>query len=280
MEAVPGSLRMNIFSRKPKNDRDNPITSIAITGKTDVGKVRKGNEDSYGIVTGEDAPDGIQSIVVVADGMGGHAAGEVASEMTVKGVLELLKNTPLNNYIQSESYSELLKDILNQVNKEVYDSGQKPEYQGMGTTCTMGVLIKGNFYLANVGDSRAYRMRKGKLTQITRDHSWVFEQTEAGNITVEDAKTHPYRNIVTRSIGTGEKVQPDTFIEKVIPGDKFLFCSDGLNSVTDDKEIEDNMKIDDLDALCDALINVANSKGGPDNITVVVAKIDEIKPNK
>lgn len=257
-----------LFSRRERTN-DAPV----VFGKTDIGKVRSGNEDSCRVIEGKDAPDRVDAIMVVADGMGGHAAGEVASEMTADGVVRLLTSRPADATMPEGGYSQLLGQVLSEVNREVYRAGQKPEYHGMGTTCTVGVLKGSQLYIAHVGDSRAYLMRDRELVQVTRDHGWVAEQLEAGNLTPEEAEHHPYRNVVTRAVGTAAEVQVDTFFESVAPGHRVLLCSDGLHSVVGDSEIAPVLGDGDVEAVCDGLIDLANANGGPDNITVVVAEI-------
>jgi protein phosphatase len=211
--------------------------------------------------------------MVVADGMGGHAAGEVASEMAADGVVRHLTSRPPEATVPGGEYCHLLGQILSEVNREVHRAGQEPEFQGMGTTCTVAVLKDNHLHIAHVGDSRGYIMRAGRLVQITRDHSWVGEQVEAGNLTLEQAANHPQRNVVTRAIGTDEKVKVDTFVESVVPGDTVLLCSDGLHSVVADVDIEAVLKSGDAKSACDRLTALSNANGGLDNITVTVADI-------
>jgi protein phosphatase len=142
----------------------------------------------------------------------------------------------------------------------------------MGTTCTMGVLRGLNLHIAHVGDSRAYLLRDHTLSQITKDHGWVAEQVEAGNLTIEEAKDHPYRNVVTRAIGIDKNVQTDTFTVRLQPGDKVLLCSDGLHSMVEDAEIAKLLR-NSVKIASDKLIAIANSNGGSDNITVIAAEI-------
>ena len=249
---------------------DPPV--ISGEGATDLGKVRSGNEDCHRVLIAEKAPPTIEAIVVVADGMGGHAAGEVASKMTTDGVIRRLVEGP----DPEEDYIEFLSQVVEQVNQDVHNAGQKPDYQGMGTTCTTAVLKNGKLHIANVGDSRAYILRDRQLRQITKDHSWVSEQVEAGNLTLEEASKHPYRNVVTRSIGTENQVKVDKFVEEARVGDKFLLCSDGLHSVVDDKDIQTELiRTTEPHAICQALIELANTNGGPDNITVVVVELND-----
>lgn len=247
--------------------------SLDVFGKTDLGKVRAGNEDFKEVLIAGDAPNGIDAIMVVADGMGGHAAGEVASEMTVKGVIRHLRSQSSKATTPRKAYPQLLGKILSKVNQEVHQAGQKPEHNGMGTTCTAAVLKDDQLHIAHVGDSRAYILRNGKLHQITKDHSWVEEQVAAGLLKPEQAANHPQRNVITRAIGLDNQVKIDTFTKDIRSGDRVLICSDGLHSVVTDntirKVISDDRK---AAAICTKLIELANKNGGPDNITVIVAK--------
>ena len=260
-------------SRKKENLAKESSYHPIVFGATHIGKIRTGNEDSYRVLVGKDAPTEINALMVVADGMGGHASGEVASAMTVDGLTSRLTRHPLESPMTGEDYSHILGQTLNEVNHEVYLAGRNPEHQGMGTTCTAAALKGYQLYIAHVWDSRGYILRSGKLVQITRDHSWVAEQVEADNLTPEEAEVHPYRNVVTRAIGPNQDVQVDTFVKSVSPGDRVLLCSDGLQSVVDDGEIEATLKTGDVESVCEALIALANANGGPDNITVVVADI-------
>lgn len=149
---------------------------LAAHGQTDVGKVRSNNEDCFKVLVGKDAPAGIDAIMVVADGMGGHAAGEVASEMAVNGMVRHLTSQPPEVGIAEGDYSDLLGQMLSKVNRGVFLAGKNPERQGMGTTCTVAVLKGNQLHLAHVGDSRGYILEAGRLVQITRDHSWVAEK--------------------------------------------------------------------------------------------------------
>ena len=259
-----------------KRTKQSGVDAPVVFGATHVGKVRPGNEDRCRVLEGKDLPDGIDAIMVVADGMGGHAAGEVASEMTVDGVTRLLISQLPDATIRGKGYPELLGRIIDEVNLEVLHRAEKePKYKGMGTTCTVGVLKGSELYVGHVGDSRGYILEHRGLVQITKDHSWVAEQVEAGNLTRTEAENHPYRNVVTRAIGIGREVLSDTFVKSVAPGDKVLLCSDGLHSVVGDSEIGEELKSRDAEAACHKLISLANDKGGPDNITVVVAEVGQ-----
>ncbi len=267
-------------SRGNKQTRGDVTSPLAVYGQTDVGKIRSNNEDCFKVLVAKDAPDGIDAIMVVADGMGGHAAGEVASAMTVDSVVRHLTTKSPKAANPDGDYSHPLGQILREVNREVYLAGRNPEHQGMGTTCTAAVVKGSQLHIAHVGDSRGYILGAGKLVQITKDHSWVGEQVEAGNLTLEQAANHPYRNVVTRAIGIDEDVQAYTLVKSVGPGDRVLLCSDGLHSVVGNSDIEAVLRSGDVKSACEGLIALANANGGTDNITVPVADVDGSGPGK
>lgn len=264
------------FDHSKTNINGRNTSLVVVCGQTDVGKIRTNNEDCFKVLVGKEAPDGIDAFMVVADGMGGHAAGEVASAMTVDGMVRHLTIRALEATWPREDYFHLLGQILTDVNREVHLAGRDPERRGMGTTCTAAVLKDNQLHVAHVGDSRGYILGEGRLLQITRDHSWVAEQVEEGNLTPEQADNHPYRNVVTRAIGIDENVKVDTLVKSVATGDRVMLCSDGLNSVVGNSDIEAALKNGDVKSACEGLIALANANGGPDNITVTVAEIENL----
>lgn len=154
---------------------------IKIRAATDIGKVRDHNEDAHIVLGGDSSPPSINAVMVVADGMGGHAAGEVASQMTVDGILDILNHQPDRfRDLEDNEFGVFLSTILGEVNRVVWKAGQEPDKRGMGTTCTLAVIRSGQLFLAQVGDSRAYLLRKGELHQVTTDHSWVEERYPRG----------------------------------------------------------------------------------------------------
>jgi serine/threonine protein phosphatase PrpC len=253
---------------------------IEAFGLTDVGKKRKHNEDAYAL----DAEEGL---FVVADGMGGHAAGEVAAKITVDTIGEFIAATrqkeeatwPFKYNHELHFNSNRLAVAIEKANERVMSAvAAQPWLKGMGTTVVAGLLNEKIISLAHVGDSRAYLYRSGELTLLTDDHSWVHEQVEAGILTEEEAKTHPLKNVVTRALGGGPSVLPDLREMEFVRGDAFLFCSDGLTTMLSDEEIRDSVASDEKgnpEALCSALIALANEKGGVDNITVVFVRIKD-----
>jgi protein phosphatase len=248
-------------------------TIVDVSASTDVGLRRQHNEDSHGIWQPSD-PGTLESrgvLMVVADGMGGSQAGEVASRIAFQTVIR----------VYQEGSGDPLEDLANAVaaaNAAVHgESTSRPDLAGMGTTCT-AVVVQGNDLLyAHVGDSRAYVSRHGRIRQVTHDHSLVAQMVREGQLTPEQAKSDPRRNVVTRSVGVGPDVEidADRMEAALEPGDTLLVCSDGLHGLVNDEELADIASGDDLEAACHEAIDRANQRGGPDNITVVLARIEE-----
>ncbi len=240
-------------------------------GKSDVGRVRSGNEDA--LFANEEL-----GVFIVADGMGGHAAGEVASQIVTEtvgpGVAKAIEQGLSAADLESRTLA--LIDMANQAILERAD--HEPEKRGMGTTLTLLMLLSEGHYMADqVGDSRAYLLRDGELTQITRDHTVVQQQVDRGALTPEQARDHPLSHILTRALGTEDQVDADTYNDGTQPGDRFLLCSDGLSGMITDEQIEEILSkpTDDLDSIAEQLIEAANQAGGMDNVTAVVVEVTE-----
>jgi len=213
-------------------------------------------------------------IYAVADGMGGHAAGEVASDLAITALATSVRSRQEEGQGWTpDRAGELLRVALNEGNQKICDSVlSRAEWRGMGTTIVALVSAGDRAVIGHVGDSRAYLLRDGRLSQLTSDHSWVNEQVKAGLLTREQAHRHPMRNIVTRALGNQPHVEVDVIEEAMKPGDVFALCSDGLNGMLADSEIE-SILADHLESpltACRALVDRANENGGEDNITVVV----------
>jgi protein phosphatase len=253
-------------------------TAIDAFGLTDVGRKRKHNEDAYALDVNE-------GLFIVADGMGGHAAGEVAAKITVETIGEFIAATrqkeeatwPFRYDHQLQFNSNRLAIAIEKANERVMAAvAAQPWLKGMGTTVVAGLLNEKTLSLAHVGDSRAYLYRDGELSRLTDDHSWVHEQVAAGILTEEEAKTHPLKNVVTRALGGGPSVSPDLQELTFRPGDEFLFCSDGLTTMLSDEEILDAAENErEPQSLCRKLVDTANERGGVDNITVVVVRVPD-----
>lgn len=247
-------------------------------GLSDVGRKRKHNEDAYSL-------DQEEGLFVVADGMGGHAAGEVASKITVETIAEFIASTrqkeeatwPFKYNHSLHFNSNRLAVAIEKANERVMAAvAAQPWLKGMGTTVVAGLMNEKILALAHVGDSRAYLYRGGQLSRLTDDHSWVHEQVAAGILTEDEAKSHPLKNVVTRALGGGPSVAPDLQELAFSPGDLYLFCSDGLTTMLSDEEIGETVGAEaDPEKLCQKLIEQANERGGVDNITVVVVLIPE-----
>ncbi|MGL6105343.1 Stp1/IreP family PP2C-type Ser/Thr phosphatase [Romboutsia sp.] len=237
-----------------------------------IGKVRKNNED---YCKGEiiDTERGSIGIFALADGMGGHNKGEVASKLAVENIICFLKENLLqSNNIKIDYVDDIIKQAYNNVNSIIHKKSMEDlEFEGMGTTLTTAILYKDNLYVANVGDSRCYLFQDDKLEKITVDHSIVEELIRAHVITEEEAKTHPRRNHITRAMGTDEMVIVDIFKRKLNRGDRILLASDGLTGFVDDFLIKEIIeKEDEIEILSEQLINIANDISGRDNISVIL----------
>jgi serine/threonine protein phosphatase PrpC len=240
-------------------------------GKTDVGKVRQGNEDAL-------FADPERGVFIVADGMGGHVAGEVASQIVTETVGPGVSRA-LEEGLEGAALENRVLELIEEANRAILErADNEPEKRGMGTTLTLLTLVPGSSYMVDqVGDSRGYLLRDGNLGQITRDHTVVQQQVDRGALTPEQARDHPLSHILTRALGTELSVEVDTYGDSVQAGDIFLLCSDGLSGMLPDEAIKGILTepIEDLQKIADALIDAANDAGGMDNITAVVIKISE-----
>src|SRR2546421_4642908 len=241
---------------------------ITCAGRTDVGIIRSGNEDNFLVV-----PD--RGIFVVADGMGGHAAGEVASEMAVRYVARELGSP---HALADEQLADRMRTAIRAANGAIFQRTlTEHDKRGMGTTVTALVLYDARFLVGQVGDSRAYLLRDGKLVQLTKDHSYVQEQVDAGYLTPEQARSHPYSNVITRCVGANSDVIPDVYVGAVRPRDLFLLASDGLTGMLEDPQLAELLAGDRMpQEQVDDLIAEANRHGGLDNITAIIVRIDSV----
>jgi protein phosphatase len=233
-------------------------------GLSDVGRRRESNEDEFLVEPG-------LQLYVVADGMGGHAAGEVASRLAVDSLRESLAPP------REASPAASLQEAVQQANVRICDSIQThADQRGMGTTLVALLVDDGRAIIGHVGDSRAYLLRDGSLRRLTSDHSWVNEQVKLGLLSDEAAQRHPMRNIVTRALGSRTEVAAEVHEEGIRAGDVFLLCSDGLNTMVPDPEIEGVLRRlgRDPENACRELVSRANERGGEDNTTVVVVHVE------
>jgi protein phosphatase len=252
------------------------ITSF---GMNDVGVKRTNNEDNY-LINDE------LNLFVVCDGMGGHAGGEFASAIAVNTVEEVLTSIEIRPDEGSfdgdahdgpiELMREKLRYAIRLAGKRIFEKALiETEYKGMGTTCLALIVDNGNAFLAHVGDSRGYLVREGRIEQLTEDHSLVNERLRAGLITEEEAKNHKLKNIITRSLGFMEDVEIDLQVRAVRRGDQFLLCSDGLSNLVEGEEMGEALNKYTPQVAARYLIETACERGGDDNVTVVVVRIDE-----
>ena len=230
---------------------------MAATLRTDIGKLRKQNEDAAWF-------DESRAVFAVADGMGGHLAGEVVSRMAIEAVQRMARENERPGIAAlREAVACAHETILTHAQDHI-------ECAGMGTTLSVLWLGENYAYIAHVGDSRIYRLREGSLTQITQDHSLVEELVRAGLITREQARTHPRRNIITRALGTHGENEPDLLVTDVQDGDVFLLCTDGLTGMVPDDEIERTLRDCGIEAAADRLLALALDAGGRDNVTLIL----------
>jgi len=243
---------------------------FSCAARTDVGVVRTGNEDTYLMASD-------RGFFVVADGMGGHAAGEVASEMASRLISEEFR--PVKGMTDDELMAQMVAAIRSANGAIFKRTLQEQDKRGMGTTATVLALLPRRYLIGQVGDSRAYLLRGGVLTQLTKDHSYVQEQVDAGRLSADEARVHPYANVITRCVGSNGDVTPDLYLGTLEGGDLILLASDGLTGMLDDDDLLEIMKTDlDLEAMVDKLIADANRRGGLDNITTILIRVEAVAP--
>ena len=248
---------------------------LVCAGMTDVGNLREHNEDDFYLSEGNEA------LCVVADGMGGHCSGEIASALAIKAIVEYYRET-LADYggdhhgVDGAPEGVRLLQAVKTANRAVYAAAEANKgYRNMGTTIVSGFFTDSGVYLAHIGDSRCYRLRDGKLEQRTEDHSLANEYVRMGILSLEDVEYFPYKNVITRACGLTDEVEVELHYEELQPGDIYLFCSDGLSDMVSNAELNVIMKDSaDLDGMCRELVERANQNGGADNITVILAQIE------
>ena len=224
--------------------------------KSDVGRVREGNEDSFLVQ---------DPLFAIADGMGGHVAGDVASQTAIETITQ-------NAATDTPAEPSALEELIKKANVAIWQKAQdEPALHGMGTTCTLILVDGSRIHIGHVGDSRAYLLRDGELSQLTEDHTLVGRMVKEGRLQPEEAERHPQRNIITRTLGVDPEVQVDTMSLEMTEGDRVLICSDGLNSMLDGSAIQDALANEtDPQVAADRLVDEANAAGGEDNVTVVI----------
>ncbi|HTI05054.1 MAG TPA: Stp1/IreP family PP2C-type Ser/Thr phosphatase [Gemmatimonadales bacterium] len=269
--------------------RSSKSIKIEIFGKTDLGRTREHNEDRFLVADLTRKAASLQpevrkhdigprgTLLVVADGMGGAAAGELASEMATDTIYDhLVKTLAEEGEITPQRFAYRLKESVEVANSSIHAHAKAhPEVRGMGTTTTAAGVLNDHLYLTQVGDSRAYLIRGGQAFQITKDQSLMQRLVEAGELTEEEAAQSERRNIILQALGPDPKVKVDLTHQEVRRGDVLVLCSDGLSGQVKKDEIAKVVsEASDLSAACDKLIALANERGGPDNITVVIARFD------
>jgi PPM family protein phosphatase len=234
--------------------------------RTDTGIVRSGNEDNYLMLSD-------RGVFIVADGMGGHAAGEVASEMAVRIISRELGTL---RGLNDEQAGERMRQAIINANSAIFERTlTEHDKRGMGTTTTALILLPRRFMIGQVGDSRAYLLRDGHFLQVTKDHSYVQEQVDLGLLTAEQARVHPYSNVITRCIGANADVVPDVYFGGLRVGDVLLLASDGLTGMLEDEQLMAILSSDGgPQQWVDKMITEANRRGGLDNITAIVIRIE------
>ncbi|HEX3030581.1 MAG TPA: Stp1/IreP family PP2C-type Ser/Thr phosphatase [Clostridia bacterium] len=239
--------------------------------KSDAGSVRENNEDSYNIIAGY---SGIPIAFIIADGMGGHNSGEVASKMAVEYISNYILRYP-DTFSDDADMPSVISDIIKKANSSVFELSKEQEANyGMGTTLILAVEGNKKLFIGHVGDSRAYVIRNNEIARITVDHSYVEELVKLGSLTREEAENHPQKNIITRALGCSEDIEVDIYDYDMCENDIFVLCTDGLTNMLEEEEIKEIvLQNDNPEAACDILVRKANENGGEDNITVIVFKV-------
>lgn len=239
---------------------------------SDIGLRRENNQDSMFASIDLDFP-----MFIVADGMGGHNAGDIASSMAVKGMVRFLDKNR-NRLKEENEIKKCIKEAIDYVNDEIFlKSIESSELNGMGTTLTMIFIDNKKFYIGHVGDSRTYLIRDDKIIQITEDHTLVNELVKEGSITAAEAINHPQRNMITRAVGTSCNIKSDIYIQDIKPKDIIILCSDGLTNMIDEKiilKVLERYDRRDMKNICNILVKLAKENGGNDNITVIGINMD------
>ena len=238
--------------------------------KTDVGKARDLNEDSYYVPQEEDD----LKLFIVADGMGGYNGGEIASSLAIKAAKSYIETNFISTPKDRESIAELIKSGMQYANMVVYEKSKEDEaLKGMGTTMEICFLYENKMYIGHIGDSRIYRIRKHIIRKLTNDHSYVETLVKDGKITREEAKTHPKKNMLMKALGCIEYIEPDVFVRGFLKDDIILMSSDGLTNMVDEQEIF-NIITNNKENASEMLIQKANDNGGYDNITALIVYND------
>jgi len=237
-----------------------------VFAKSDIGKMRDNNQDYYYISSPEDQVQ----LYILADGMGGYKGGEIASNLATEAVRRYVQDNFSKITKVRDEILELVKNAIQYANMVVYEkSKEQKELEGMGTTLEVCLIYNNKAYIGHIGDSRIYRIRKGTMKKLTKDHSYVQQLVEDGKITKEEAKTHPKKNMLTKALGCTIYIEPDIRARNIEPGDILVMCSDGLTNMVKEEEVFE-IVTEKPEVATDRLIEKANQAGGYDNITVII----------
>jgi len=255
--------------------------TVVVGAVSDLGRVRTNNEDNYVVLVAPDLPAGLDAVLVVADGMGGAQAGEVASGLVVERFTGSFGPDAGPQRIEAGlDLGPVLVRIIQEANDDVFNAALRdPRLHGMGTTVVAAAIAGDRLYLGYVGDSRAYLIDDANIYQLNRDHSWVAEEVRAGRLTKAEAQHHPRRNVLTRAVGVVSGVEVETQTFDLGAGDHLLMCTDGLTNLVSESELLQVLRDgDDPIRAAQKLIQTANDRGSPDNVTVVIARyLDRVK---
>ena len=244
---------------------------MRVFGKTDVGLVRKINQDF--IFYSRESVGAFPNLFIVADGMGGHNAGDFASRYAVECFLSYIKNS------KPDALIRMVDEGIKYANKKIMEKAAEDEnLRGMGTTMVVAYIEDGQLFVANIGDSRLYLLDK-QINQVTEDHSFVATLVRAGELTPAEARVHPDKNVITRAVGAAENAKVDFFEVDIEPGDQILMCSDGLSNMVEDEVLYDIVKNTYIGDVVDGLIDEAKRNGGSDNIAVIVIDPFDVEVN-
>jgi protein phosphatase len=257
------------------------MTRLTWAHLSDVGRTRKNNQDSLAVVEAQELGGGLQGLFMVADGMGGHAGGEVASRVAIEVVPAVVRETLAvsNGHVPGERMAAALRKAFAAANDAIREKARStPELRSMGTTCVVALVGDGLLAVGNVGDSRLYMLRDGELIQVTKDHSLVQEYIQSGEMSPAQARKSRFRNILTRAVGIAGKVEADVEVVPLQEGDSLLLCSDGLTNMVPEPEIARVLgTVPDPEEACRQLVETANRNGGEDNISVVIVRNGEFR---
>lgn len=245
------------------------VIILDIGVKTDAGRIRDNNQDAYYLPLDEERP-----LFIIADGMGGHKAGEIASNLAIEIISDNFSKSSNSEHMEEDDIKDKIFSSIDEANDKIYKKAMEEENcSGMGTTVTLAYIANKNLYIGHVGDSRAYIFKDGNLSQVTEDHSLVEELIKNGSISKEEARHHPQRNIITRAVGTSKKIVADLITLPKNKTEILLLCTDGLTNMLDDEEIKKSLiNSENMQQVCEDLVQLSNDKGGYDNITVLAVK--------